>query len=226
VEGTDYNFPVKKKFPSRADDLPDLIGFLANFFSYLFHPIFISSYVMAFFLFGHPYLYTGFPQKIKVFRFVTVFFSSTFLPIFSVFLLWRLRLFTQSMKLQTSKERIVPYLLVMIFYFWVWDVFTNLKDSSVVTHYFLGAFLAVCFAWFCNIYFKISMHTIAMGGLVMFAVLFSLQDDYASGLYIGTAFLVAGVVSTSRFIVSDHTSFEIYSGLVMGMLAQFIAWQF
>lgn len=181
---------------------------------------------MAFFLFGHPYLYAGSSQKFKVFRLITVFFSTTFLPIFSVFLLWRLRLFTQSMKLKTAKERIIPYLLVMIFNFWMWDVFHNLKDSAVVTHFFLGAFLGVCGAWFCNIYFKISMHTVAMGGLVSFAVLFSLHDNYASGLYIGTAFLVAGIVSTSRFIVSDHNALEIYAGLAVGVMAQYIAWQF
>jgi hypothetical protein len=93
-------------------------------------------------------------------------------------------------------------------------------------HFFLGSFLAICAAWFCNIYFKISMHSLAVGGLLMFALLFSLNDNYSSGLYLGIAVMVTGLVSTSRFIVSDHSPFEIYSGLFTGMLAQFIAWQF
>jgi hypothetical protein len=114
----------------------------------------------------------------------------------------------------------------MIFYFWMWHVYNNQEVPPVTVHFFLGTFLAVCGAWFSNIYFKVSMHTVAVGGLMMFALLFSFHDNYASGLYIGVAFLVAGIVCTSRFIVSDHTPFEIYSGLFIGMLAQLIAWQF
>jgi hypothetical protein len=217
---------MKKNLSPVAENQSSLIRFFAIFFSYVFHPIFIASYVMAFLLFIHPYVYSGFDHKIKMFRIFSVILSTAFFPIFSVFLLWRLRLFTQSMNLRTAKERIIPYLLVMIFYFWMWHVFNNLNDPPVVTTFFLGSFLAICGAWFCNIYFKISMHTVAMGGVIMFATLFSLHDNYASGLYLGIAFLIAGIVCTSRFIVSDHTSFEIYSGLVIGLLAQFIAWQF
>jgi hypothetical protein len=217
---------MNKNLSPVAGNQSFFIRFLANFFSYIFHPVFIASYVMAFLLFVHPYIYTGFDHKIKMFRIFSVILSTAFFPIFSVFLLWRLHLFTQSMQLKTAKERIIPYLLVMIFYFWMWHVFNNLNDPPVVTKFFLGSFLAVCGAWFSNIYFKVSMHTVAVGGLMMFALLFSFHDNYASGLYIGIAFLVAGIVCTSRFIVSDHTPFEIYSGLFIGMLAQFIAWQF
>ncbi|SRR5579871_755527 len=217
---------MKKSLSTSNTDQPFSIRFFAIFFSYLFHPVFIASYVMVFLLFVHPYVYNGFDIRTKSFRLFSVFFSTAFLPLFSVFLLWRLRLFTQSMQLRTAKERIIPYVLVMIFYFWMWLVFHNLSDPPIVVHFFLGSFIAICFAWFCNIYFKISMHAVAVGGLIMFMFLFSLNDNYASGLYIGASFLIAGIVCTSRFLISDHNPFEIYCGLFMGMLAQFIAWQF
>ena len=217
---------MKKNLSPVAGNQSFFINFLAQFFSYIFHPIFIASYVMAFLLYVHPYVYNGYEQWKKFQQMLSVVLDTAFFPIFSVFLLWKLKLFTQSMKLQTARERIIPYLLVMIFYFWMWHVFNNREVPPITVHFFLGSFLAICGAWFCNIYFKISMHTVAMGGLIIFALLFSLQDSYASGLYIGIAFVIAGIVCTSRFIVSDHTAFEIYSGLAIGMLAQFIAWQF
>ena len=77
-----------------------------------------------------------------------------------------------------------------------------------------------------NIFFKISMHAIAMGGMLMFALLFAFNDSYSSGLYLSVAMLIVGLVCTSRFLVSDHSAREIYSGLVVGMLAQLIAWYF
>jgi hypothetical protein len=204
-----------------------LVRFLANFFSYLFHPLFITSYVIYFLIFFHPFAFAGFDHRMKIFRFITIFFSTTFLPIFSVFLVWRLRLGVQSIHLRTQKERIIPYALAMIFYWWAWNVFKNLPDDPAVSvHFLLGSFLAVCGAWFCNIYFKISMHAIAMGGFVMFFLLFSFADGFTSGLYLSISILIAGIVCTSRLILSAHTLFEIYFGFFIGALAQFIAWQF
>jgi hypothetical protein len=217
---------MKKNLFPFTERPPSIIRFFAAFFSYLFHPIFIATYVMAFLLFIHPYVYNGFEQWKKQQQIFSVILNTAFLPIFSVFILWRLKLFTQSIQLRTSRERIIPYLLVMIFYFWMWHVFDNRDVPPVTVRFFLGSFIAICVAWFCNIYFKISMHSVAMGGLVMFMLLFSYTDNYASGTYIGIAFLIAGIVCTSRLLISDHTPFEIYFGLFMGMLSQFIGWQF
>jgi len=213
---------------ARREPLPvhPVLRFFAQFFSYLFHPLFISSYVMGFLLFFHPSAFMGFEHRLKVLRFLHVFIFNALFPAFAVFLLWRLH-FIRSIHLRTVKERIIPYMIAMIFYWWSWNVFKNLSDSPpAAIHFLLGAFLAICGAWMCNIYFKISMHAIAVGGAVMFFFLFSFTDNYASGLYLSVAMLVAGIVCTARFIVSDHTPFQIWSGLFIGLLAQWIAWQF
>jgi hypothetical protein len=207
-------------------DYPFLIRFLAHFFSWIFHPLFIASYVAAFLIFVHPYVFAGFDQRNKLFLFLSVVVNTALFPAFSVFLLWRLKLMLTSIYLKTTRERIIPYVLAMTFYFWAWYVFNNRAEiPDFCRHFLLGSFLAVCGAWFCNIYFKISMHAVAVGGLIVFFILFSFADNYASGLYLSLALLIAGIVCTSRFIVSDHSPFEIYSGLFVGMLTQYIAWQ-
>lgn len=182
---------------------------------------------MAFLLFVHPAAFAGFEHRTRVFRFLNVFVCTTLLPGFTVFLLWRLRLFVESIRLRTQKERIIPYLAIMIFYFWSWNVYKHLPDSPpIAVKFLLGAFLAVCGAFFCNIYCKVSMHATAVGSVLLFFLLFSFQDSYASGAYLSVPFLVAGLVCTARLLVSDHSPFEIYLGLFVGMLAQALAWQF
>ncbi len=206
---------------------PAWLVLFARLVSFVFHPLFICCYVMAFLIFVHPAAFTGFEHITRVQRFLTVFFNDTVYPGFSVFLLWRLHLFTDSIQLRTPKERIIPYLIAMICYFWTWDVYKNLPDSPpIAVKFLLGSFLAVCGAWFCNIYCKVSMHAIAVGSVLLFFILFSFQDPYASGTYLAVPFLVAGAVLTARFLVSDHSPFEIYLGLFAGMLAQGIAWLF
>ena len=199
---------------------------IAHIISYLFHPLFISAYVMAFLIFFHPYAFAGFDRQTKIFRFITIILSNTFLPLFAVFLMWRLKLI-KSPFLRTEKDRLIPYIVAMTFYWWAWMVFKNLPDMpQLAIHFLLGAFLAICGGWICNIFFKISMHAIAMGGALMFFLLFGFYDEFGSGLYIAVALLLTGLVCTSRLLLSAHSGFEVWVGLFVGMLAQLIAWQF
>jgi len=206
---------------------PPALRFIARFLSIVFHPLFIVSYTMAFLIFVHPAVFIGLDYRTKVLRIIHIILLTAFMPLFAIFIMSRLKLFLHSVRVNSAKERIVPYLITMIFYWWPWNVFRNLPDSPpVATKFLLGSFLAICAAFFCNIFFKISIHATAAGGLLMFFLLFSFNDTYASGLYLSIAILVAGMICTARFIASDHSSFDIYSGLFAGMLSQLIAWQF
>jgi hypothetical protein len=199
--------------------------FCANFFSYLFHPLFISTYVMAFLIFAHPMAFSEFDHLTHVFRFITILSCNVFFPLFSVFLMWRLKLFLTSMYLRDQKERIVPYIIAMIFYFWTWYTFKNLPDTPEIAIQFLaGSFLALIGAFLCNIWFKISIHTVALGNALMFFFLFSFTDDYASGLYLSIVLVITGLVASCRLLVGHHTRFEVWAGLFVGILAQLIGW--
>jgi hypothetical protein len=202
---------------------PVIIRMAASFISYVFHPLFISTYVTAFLLYIHPYAFTGMSEKYKLFRLIAVFFNTSFVPGFAVFLMWRLRLIN-SLFLRTQKERIIPYAAAMIFYFWAWYVLRNLSDTSpLLKQFLLGSFLAVVAAWMLNIYYKVSMHAIAVGGLAVYFLLQAFTQYDVTGLYFSIAILIAGLVCTSRLLVSDHHPFEIYTGLMAGACCQLFA---
>lgn len=202
---------------------PLFVRIMAHTVSILFHPLFIPAYVAGFVIYLHPYAYAGIPDKFKMFRLLSIVVSTSLLPAFSVFLLWRLD-FIQSIYLRTQRERIIPYAIALIFYFWVWYVFKNLPDSPLVMKQFLlGVFLAVCGSWMANIFFKVSMHGAAVGGLIMFFLLQSIKDPVLGGSYLAMAIFITGLVCTARLIVGGHSRQEVYSGLVIGALAQYVA---
>ncbi|MFI5152612.1 MAG: hypothetical protein ACHQET_04715 [Chitinophagales bacterium] len=203
-----------------------LIRFLAHSFSFIFHPLLIASYTMYFLIYVHPFAFTGFDSRTKLLRMLNVIIVTFAFPAFSTFLAWRLK-FVKSLYLTTQKDRIIPYALSMFFYWWTWYVFRNLPETPpIAIRFLMGSFLAVCVGWFGNIFLKISMHAIAMGGLLGFALLFSFSDNYSSGLYLSLAILIAGMVCSSRLIVSDHTYREIWLGLLLGGTAQWLGWLF
>lgn len=150
---------------------PSAIRIPAHIISFVFHPLFITSYVAAFLIYIHPYAFAGDPERLRFFRLVMVIFNTAFIPLFAVFLMWRLGLL-QSMFLRTSKERIIPYMAAMICYFWAWLVTNRRLDSpDYFVDFMFGSFLAICLAFMINIYMKVSMHTTAVGGAVVFFLL-------------------------------------------------------
>jgi hypothetical protein len=220
-------FTTKKIFMPVGNDPPVsreplVVRGLANFVSYVFHPLFITAYVMAFMLYVHPYAFAGYTDKMKMLRLLSILVSTTLLPAFSVFLLWRLE-FISSIHLRTQRERIIPYAIALIFYFWVWYVFRNLNSPEAVKEFLLGVFLCVCAAWMANIAFKVSMHSIAVGGMLMFIMLQAFKDAAIGQVYVSIALLITGIVCTARLMVGGHLRFEVYAGLFLGALAQVVA---
>jgi hypothetical protein len=198
------------------------IRFFANLVSFVFHPLFIPSYIMAFLLYKHPYAFAGITQQLKTFRIISVFFITAFLPAFSVFLMKQLG-FIESIMLRSQKDRIIPYIVSMIFYFWAWYVSRNIHENEAVVSMLLATFIASIAAMMANIYFKISMHAMAVGVMFIFFLWLSFNGTVALGLYLPLSIFITGLVCTARLIVSDHSPFEIYSGLFIGMLCQWVA---
>ncbi|HTB51367.1 MAG TPA: phosphatase PAP2 family protein [Ferruginibacter sp.] len=201
---------------------PLAVRILAHFFSYVFHPLFIPLYVTLFLLYVHPSYFAGYDLHDKFWLPFTVSYTSIFLPFLSVFLLKQLG-FIDSIFLKTQKDRIIPYIITNIYYFWLFWIFKNQNDVPVIlTSFVFGVFIVSSAALLANIYFKVSMHAIAMGGLLGLFVIILQQNTMLMALPLCIALLLAGLVCTSRLIVSDHQPKEIYFGLFLGALCQLI----
>src|ERR1700753_470248 len=74
------------KHPSQA------VRFFAYFFSILFHPLLISSYVFAFLVYVHPAAFEGVDTHTRNLRMFSMVLYTIFFPAVSLFLAWRLKL--------------------------------------------------------------------------------------------------------------------------------------
>jgi hypothetical protein len=195
----------------------------ARIISYVFHPLFVPLYVTCFALYVHPLLFAGYDDGRKIRMLATVIVNLGFFPALTVFLCWRLG-FIRNMYLNTMKERIIPLAAAMIFYFWCWFVLRNFVEIPMVYRQFLlGSFITIIAAWLANISFKVSLHALAMGGMLFFIGLLSYGVEAGSAWYLAVALLIAGVVCSSRLVLRTHTPFEVYAGLVLGVLSQVVA---
>ena len=203
-----------------------LLRYSASFISWLFHPLLLGLYMCIYLVYYQPDYFIGIGAKDKGQTVLIYIINSVFFPLVSLLLCKALG-FIRSFYLNTQKERIILYSITMIFFFWTFYVFHNKPGMPpVMAKMALGIFLAVCADFVANIYFKISMHATAAGGLAGLLVMALLTSSVFIGYPLAVAILIAGLVCTARLLVSDHSMQEIVMGLASGFLGQWLAFSF
>ena len=199
------------------------IRLAAKAISYVFHPLFVPVYIAWFLITIQPYLFASFTPAEKVIALLRFIIMYSFFPLVTVLLARGLG-FIDSIYLKTQKERIIPYIACGIYYFWMCYVLRNQPQfSKEVVQLSMAIFIASSIGLLVNIYMKVSMHSISMGILLAFMSMLAFTQAGNYTVYMAAAFLLTGVVCTARFIVSDHSAKEIYTGLLVGGLSQLIA---
>jgi hypothetical protein len=199
---------------------PRWMRFLAETVSVIFHPVFTGVMMMYHITFVESDIFLAVSERSKTLKFITFANNNLLFPLLIAWLLKGLG-FSSSIRMETARERIVPYMSVIIFQFWTWHVFRNQDDSPpVLTAMCLGIFLAASLALVFNNFMKVSMHAIGMGGLtgLMLSLVFLgySQSGYAPVLSI----LLTGAVCSSRMIAGSHDHKEILMGFLIGLTTQ------
>jgi hypothetical protein len=197
--------------------------FVAKLVSYLFHPLLVGVYMGVYMIYLNPVFFNYTDPRSRFLSLATIVNNNFIFPVIVVLLLKGLG-FIQSIYLNTQKERIIPYMACIIFFFWTWYVFYNRPEvAQPVKDMLQGVFYASIFGMVANIYFKISMHAIGMGGLIGMMLMVLFGGMMLSGLPFMSAILLTGLVITSRLIASDHQPGDVATGFLVGLGSQILA---
>lgn len=205
---------------------PQPVRLIASLLSYILHPLFLPMFFFLWVAARFPDRFEGMSEVDLKMRLIGAFVSTTFLPGIAVFFLWRLD-FVKSIRIKTQKERIIPYVLFMFFYWWMWYLSKNFKDQPEVLRFFcLGIFLTTVAGLIFNNFIKISMHAMGVGGVFIAVIISCLFYHTYLGVDLSLTFIAAGAVCSSRLLLNDHTHQEVYLGLFSGIICQLIAYFF
>ena len=208
--------------PSRGKQ-PGALRMVSRIISSIFHPLFIPVYLSWIIYKIESTVFSGtlndVGQRFYIPRFILLY---TFFPLVSVLLMKGLG-FISSIHLKTQRDRIIPYIVCMIYYWWSWHLFDNQPEyTNLSVTISLAIFIASIGGLIGNIYMKVSMHAIAAGVMAAFIMLLGYSQP-SFGIYISFSLLLAGIICTARFIDSDHTPKEIYLGFLIGVFSLVIA---
>ena len=199
-----------------------VLKIIAKIVSYVLHPLFIPTYVFLWLTLRFSVNFDDITAAGLTFKTISVFLNASFFPAFAVFLLWRLK-FIESIFLRTQKDRIIPYIITMIFYWWLWYLSRSFTDQpDALKYFYFGIFLNTVFGLLINNFIKISMHAMGAGTSVAFVILSCLHYQTFLGADITVAIILAGIICTARMLLDQHSSAEIYTGLLIGVIGQLL----
>jgi hypothetical protein len=203
---------------------PKVVKYIAHLLSYVLHPLFIPTYFFLFLMQVLPFEFVGISEWQLKMRLFSVAWLTAFFPAFAVFLLWRLKL-SDSIFLRTQKERIIPYVITMFFYWWMYYLSRNFTDQPIALKFFyLGIFVASAIGMTVNNFMKVSLHAMGIAGLTTAVILVSVFYPVNNAVWVLLAVLLTALVISARLVVSDHTKKELVVGLFIGVCTQVAAY--
>ena len=214
-----------------------MLRLFAHLFSFICHPLFMLTYMLLILLTVNPYLFGVNNIGDSSYLILMVFFSTVLIPGFSIIMMKFLGLI-ESIELRDKQERIGPYIITGVFYLWMYrNILDNPNIPIAFKIFVLGATIALFVAFFINLFSKISMHTLGMGGLLAMIIITMFQYSHGSFWVNLSLFkfqmsmtqlliiviVLSGLVGTSRLFLKAHQQQQVYGGFVVGLLSQFIA---
>ncbi|MES2703213.1 MAG: hypothetical protein V4649_11265 [Bacteroidota bacterium] len=201
-------------------DAPKALRVFATVISYVCHPVFVPLVMAIVLMKLSPESFSGVSAKQRGEWLLSIGFTTLFFPLFSVALMKPLG-FISSFKMPTTKDRIIPLITSMIFYFWVYNVFNNVAGVPFIYKtFFLANFIGIIAVFMFNIFTKVSMHTAGAGTMVGILTVLMLINPAHMLLPLLVSIVVAAVIGFARLVLGEHTRGDVWLGYILGILPQ------
>ncbi len=201
-----------------------MIKQIAQIVSFVFHPLLMASYIFAIILFTYPYI--SIPKIEYKFFLLAIVFTCTYLIPSLVMVGLKKAKIISSFRIPDRKERIIPFIICIIIYIYTYVLL--LKQVEFYGQLFPNIILVITCSLILvltiSFWWKISAHTIGMGGLtgLVFWIHFSTSQYYYWMIILTIIFSM--MVISARLYLKAHSQFQVYIAYASGILISLYAY--
>ena len=174
-----------------------MLNKIAKTISYIAHPLLIPTYAFAILFSIKAYFSMVIPVEGKL-RLILLIFIITFIFPLMVILFFRSRNMIRSLYQLTRKERIFPYVTTIIFYILAYYLIKNVQISPIFHYFTFGAAILSIVAFIINFFWGISIHMIAIGGLIGLLLGLSFTGIIGNLIFVVATIFGAGLIGFAR----------------------------
>lgn len=189
------------------------IIFTARIMSMIFTPFYLPIVgLIALFIFSYMSLL---PMMYKLVMLAMVYLLTVMAPSLLIHL-YRLCQGWTSHELGRKERRLVPYIISIVCYFacFFWMEYRN--TPRVISIIVVVALTIQMVCALINIWWKISTHTAAIGGVAGGLISYSIAFSFNPLWWLCFVLILAGAVGTARMILRQHSLSQVVGGFLIG----------
>lgn len=161
-----------------------------------------------------------FPWQFKVSLIVMVYLFTVFIPTILIHLYRQYHGWTL-LQLGQKERRMVPYVISILCYFGCFYLMNLLHLPHLITSILIVALVIQILCAIINVWWKISTHTAAIGGVLGALLAFSFILNFNSVWWLCLVIIASGIVGSSRIILRQHTLTQVTTGFFLGIISAF-----
>ncbi|MGB9746491.1 MAG: hypothetical protein ACPLXM_06140 [Bacteroidales bacterium] len=193
---------------------------LAAVISFLLHPVFAPLISLFILLYSGTYLSLITPSwKQRIILIVAL--GTVFIP-FSLLPLLYFRKLTEQVRFGKHRDRFLPLFFSTISYYFTYHVLQRLAVPNILQILFLSATITVFVSMLITIFYRISLHTIAWGGLIGIFLALCFRFGMVFTPWLTGIIFLAGLSGYARLTMQAHKTGEIYAGYLTGFIVNFV----
>lgn len=190
----------------------------ARLISMIFTPFYLPMVgLIALFVFSYLSLL---PWQYKLSVLVVVYAFTIFLPTYLIHL-YRKYQGWSLIELGIKERRVVPYVISILCYFGCYYFLNSVHVPHVIGGIVVVALVVQVLCALINVWWKISTHTAAIGGVAGGLVAFSFKFAFNPVWWLCLVLILAGMVGTARMILRQHSLFQVVMGFLTGFFCAF-----
>lgn len=125
------------------------------------------------------------------------------------------------LKLISREGRMVPYVISIICYFSCFYLMSHLHFPHFMSSIVVAALIIQIICAIVNVWWKISIHTAAIGGITGGMLAFAEIFGYNPLWWLCVLLVLAGLVGTGRMILRQNSLHQVVYGFLIGTLVAF-----
>lgn len=167
----------------------------------------------------------GFSPTGSVVIIFLIWITTFLIPTLSLFIL-KISGSISSLSLNDRKERITPLIYTTIMYGVTAYLFSTKVELGTMISIYLGiAALLIGLTGLITLIWKISAHTMGVGGLIGLISGVNRVTSIDHFAYVlAVLFLIAGLVGSARLKLNAHSQAQIYTGFLLGVCVSFVSY--
>ncbi|HNX43869.1 MAG TPA: hypothetical protein PLJ84_08725 [Bacteroidales bacterium] len=188
---------------------------IARILSYILHPLLLPT--LSFILIGTlPSIFVlGLPVKAQLWLLGMVFTFTFLIPVTGTFMLVQFDR-VRSIELKESRERTLPLMITGISYMFLYYLVKDASIPAIYLFFIYGSIIVMVAGMLINLFWKISLHTLAWGAATGALTGISLRFMLDIPLTIACTIILSGLAGFARLKLNAHNPTQVYVGFVVG----------